>query len=346
MFRTLMASAALAATALVGTGLAGQTAAAQDMEQINFGIISTESSQNLKSSFGPFLEDMEKELGLPVKAFFAPDYAGVIEGMRFGKVDVAWFGNKSAMEAVDRAGGEIFAQTIKDDGSEGYYSLLIVNKDSELSSLEDLLAQCGSGLNFGNGDPNSTSGFLVPSYYVWAKNGVDPKECFGRVVNANHETNALAVANGQVDVATNNTESIYARLAKTNPEAASKIKEIWRSPLIPSDPMVWRKDLSAEMKEKLYYFFMTYGRFGDLEEVKRERQVLAEMSDGWGPFLASSNAQLIPIRQLELFRNKLRIENDETLSAEEKQQQVAEIEAQLTELGEWEAAVTPAAATN
>ena len=110
--------------------------------------------------------------------------------------------------------------------------------------------------------------------------------------------------------------------------------------------MVWRKDLSAEMKEKLYYFFMTYGRFGDLEEVKRERQVLAEMSDGWGPFLASSNAQLIPIRQLELFRNKLRIENDETLSAEEKQQQVAEIEAQLTELGEWEAAVTPAAATN
>lgn len=340
MFRTLLASAALAATVL-GSAAAG----AEEMKEINFGIISTESSQNLKASFDPFLKDMEKALGMPVKAFFAPDYAGVIEGMRFGKVDVAWFGNKSAMEAVDRAGGEIFAQTIKDDGSEGYYSLLIVNKDSPLKSLGDLLKACGQGLAFGNGDPNSTSGFLVPSYYVWAKNGVDPKECFKRVVNANHETNALAVANGQVDVATNNTESIYARLAKTNPEAAGKIREIWRSPLIPSDPMVWRKDLPAEAKSKIYYFFMTYGRFGDMAKVEHERKVLAEMSDGWGPFLASSDAQLIPIRQLQLFRNKLKIQNDETLSADEKQQKVAEIDEKLAELDKWAAVVAPATAT-
>lgn len=58
-------------------------------QEINFGIISTESSQNLRSDWQPLLDDMAKQTGLKVKAFFAPDYAGVIEGMRFNKVQVA-----------------------------------------------------------------------------------------------------------------------------------------------------------------------------------------------------------------------------------------------------------------
>ena len=82
---------------------------------------------------------MAKETGLKVNAFFAPDYAGIIEGMRFNKVQVAWFGNKSAMEAVDRANGEVFAQIVAQDGTPGYYSLLIAHKDSPLKSLDDVL---------------------------------------------------------------------------------------------------------------------------------------------------------------------------------------------------------------
>ncbi len=323
------------------TVLLGGTAHAQAPEQINFGIISTESAQALQESFGPFVEDMSAFMGVPVEPFFAPDYAGVIEGMRFDKVDVAWFGNKSAMEAVDRAGGEIFAQTIKDDGSEGYYSLLIAHVDSPIDSLDDVLATCADqSLDFGNGDPNSTSGFLVPSYYVFALNEVNPQDCFANVTTANHETNAMAVANQQVDVATNNTESLYARLAQTQPEAAAKIKEVWRSPLIPSDPMVWRANLPEETKQEILYFFMQYGRFGDAEKVARERQVLEELSDGWGPFLMSSNLQLIPIRELELFRNKVQIESDDTISDADKKAAIDEINAQLAELSELAALVT------
>jgi phosphonate transport system substrate-binding protein len=296
-------AASLALVAALGTS----AAQAEMPKELNFGIISTESSSALEASFGPFLEAMEKSLGVKVNPFFASDYAGVIEGMRFGKVDVAWFGNKSAIEAVDRAGGEVFAQTIKDDGSKGYYSLLIVNKDSKINSLEDVL-KCDKTLTFGNGDPNSTSGFAIPGYYVWALNNQTPENCFARVVNSNHEGNAMAVAAGKVDVATNNTESIYDRLGKTNPEAAANIKEIWRSPMIPSDPMVWRKDLDEEAKQKIYYFFMQYGRFGNEEKVARERAVLANTSDGWGPFLASSNAQLLDVRQIVAFKAKLKAE--------------------------------------
>ena len=326
---------------LLALGVAAP-ASAQELEELDFGIISTESAQALQENFQPFLDDLQGYMGVPVKAFFAPDYAGVIEAMRFDKVDLAWFGNKSAMEAVDRAGGEVFAQTIKDDGSEGYYSLLITHVDSPIKSLDDVLA-CDGSLTFGNGDPNSTSGFLVPSYYVFALNDVDPATCFKSVLNSNHETNALAVANKQVDIATNNTESLYARLAQTQPDAAAKIKEIWRSPLIPSDPMVWRANLPEEVKQDLLYFFMTYGRFNaDPKELQRQRDVLAQMSDGWGPFLMSSNLQLIPIRQLELFSSKTKLQNDTALAEDEKQQQIAEIDRQLDELAELEKIVAPA----
>jgi phosphonate transport system substrate-binding protein len=307
------------------------TASAEEIKQLNFGIISTESSAALSKSFEPMLKDLEKAVGVPVKAFFAQDYAGVIEGMRFKKVDLAWYGNKSAMEAVDRAGGEVFVQTTKKDGTKGYYSLLLVNKDrNDLNTLADVL-DCKKGLNFGNGDVNSTSGNLVPSYYVFALNKVNPADCYKNVAVSNHEGNALAVAMGQVDFATNNTESMD-RLAESRPQDFAKIKEIWRSPLIPSDPLVWRKDLPADMKAKIHSFFLGYGRLGTPEEVTRAREILKTTSDGWGPFVASSDAQLYPIRQLELFKSKLKIENDEKISADDKKAKVAEIDGKLAEL--------------
>ena len=136
----------LAALALAGT------ASAQELKQLNFGIISTESSSALSKSFEPILKDLEKAVGIPVKAYFAQDYAGVIEGMRFKKVDLAWYGNKSAMEAVDRANGEVFVQTTKPDGTKGYYSLLLTNKSrTDINELKDAI-DCSKGLNFGNGD--------------------------------------------------------------------------------------------------------------------------------------------------------------------------------------------------
>jgi phosphonate transport system substrate-binding protein len=295
--------------------------------EINFGVISTESQANLKTIWEPFLADMAAGTGLKVNAFFASDYAGVIEGMRFGKVQVAWFGNKSAMEAVDRADGQIFAQSVAANGDPGYWSLLLTQADSPLTSLDDVL-KCDQSLNFGLGDPNSTSGFLVPMTFIFAKNGVDPKKCFKTVTNANHETNALAVANNQVNVATNNTENLD-RLEKTNPDAAKKIKVIWKSPLIPSDPIVWHKDLDKATKDKLLYFFMTYGRQGTPEEVEKARGILSALQ--WSPFRPSSNAQLYPIRVMELTKKIFQTQADEKMSADEKAAKIKELEAQKAE---------------
>ena len=91
-------------------------------QEINFGIISTDRSAAIKSLWEPFIEDMSKQTGLKVNAFFATDYTGIIEAQRFNKIQVAWYGNKSAIEAVDRANGEVFAQFIDLHGTPGYYS--------------------------------------------------------------------------------------------------------------------------------------------------------------------------------------------------------------------------------
>lgn len=319
-------AAALMSTAAIADGFKPLE---KDPEVINFGIISTESTTNLKKSWTPFLEDMSAEIGMEVKPFFASDYAGIIEGMRFGKVHVAWFGNKSAMEAVDRAGAEIFVQEIKADGTQGYYSHVLAHVDNDkLNSLDDLL-KCDGTLNFGIGDPNSTSGFLVPSYYVFAQNNVDAKKCFKTIRNANHETNLMAVANKQVHAAANNSEQV-ARSTANAPKAAAKVKVIWTSPLIPADPITYRKDLSKQLKAKVKAFFLGYGRLGEKAEAQQKR--LFELGTGGGGYTDSNNAQLYPIRQLALFKDKLKIEGNKNMSEADKKAQVAAIEAKLAEL--------------
>jgi phosphonate transport system substrate-binding protein len=306
----------------LAAGMAFAGHAAAQTKELNFGFISTESSSNLKTAWQPLLEDMAKATGIKVNAFFAPDYAGVIEGMRFNKVQVAWMGNKSGMEAVDRASGEVFAKIVGKDGTEGYYSLLVVHKDSPLKSLDDVLKQ-RAALTLGFGDPNSTSGTAVPGLYAFAQNKVDPVKDFKRTVRANHETNLLAVVNKQVDVATNNTEAVH-RLVQTRPEDAKQVREIWRSPLIASDPIVWRKDMDEATKTKVRDFMLSYGK------TDREQAILQNI--GYSAFRASSNAQLVPVRQIELARERTKIETDTAMAADERSRKLADIDARLAEL--------------
>lgn len=317
----------LAAIAALSVAL-GAAQAEEDLKTINFGIIATESADNLKISWGPFIEAFAKGTGYKIEPFFAPDYGGVIEAMRGDKVDVAWFGNKSAMEAVNRAGGEIFTQTVDVEGNPGYWSLIIVHQDSPYNSIDDIIRD-GKKLAFGNGDPNSTSGFLIPSFYIWARRGIDPAASFKSVTNANHESNLLAVANKKVDFATNNTESLR-RMQQKNPEVAAQIKPIWKSPLIPNDPFVWRKNLPKETKQKLKAWFLSFGRLGP--NAAAEREILKKTSSGLAPFVDSSNHQLLPIRQLALVKDKIKIQKSGDYSEAEKKAKIEAIDAELEEL--------------
>jgi phosphonate transport system substrate-binding protein len=298
--------------------------------QINLGILATESQENLMKRWGPIIDLMKEKTGYVVKPYFASDYAGVIEGMRFNKVDVVLYGNKSAMEAVKRAGAEIFAQVIEPGGGLGYYSVLHTLKtNTKINSLADVL-KCDKTISFGIGDPNSTSGFLVPTTFIFAKHGVDPQKCFKTVRNASHETNLLSVANGQVDVATANNKAMHIRLKRNHPKAYAKLKEIWRSPLIPSDPLAYRENLPEDVKAQIFHFFVGLGRYGTPEQVRKERAILKYAT--FAGFKPSSNAQLFPIREMALNKDIMNIKADSKLSDAEKQQKTSALARQIKEI--------------
>jgi phosphonate transport system substrate-binding protein len=319
MFRQLSLGLALAAFSALSS--------AQDaVKSLNFGIISTESSQNLKQDWQPVLDELSKKLGVKVNAFFASDYAGVIEGMRFNKIQFAWLGNKSAIEAVDRSSGEVFAQSVNLDGSLGYYSMLSVHRNSPYKTLDEVLKNAKT-LNFGIGDPNSTSGFLVPSYYVFAQRNVNPKTAFKTVRAANHETNILAVANKQVDAAVHSSD-VLDRVEARQPEIARNLRQVWKSPLIAADPLVWRKDLPQDLKTRIKGFFVGYGKSGP--NIDNEKAVLKKLT--LSGFQESSNAQLKPVRQLELFKEKIKLEADADMKADDKKAKLDDITRKLNEI--------------
>lgn len=324
--RSFIKTASVFAGSLAATKLLSNSASAQAIDELNFGIISTESQANQKPIWEPFVAAMSEELGIPVKAFYATQYAGVIEAMRFGQVDIAWFGGKSYIEAAEIANAEVFAQTVADDGSKGYYSHLIMNKDHpDLAQAKSMggdkyVLENASNLQFAFNDPNSTSGYLVPSYYVFAQNGVNPQEAFERLIFAgNHEATALAIANNQVDVATNNNESL-SRLEKTNSSARENIEVIWTSTLIPSDPIAWRKDLPEDIKTQLKDFFHNY----------TDETVLAPLE--WSGFDPATDDMWNPIRELDIGEQILTIQANDNLSQEEKDQQITELNQQLEAL--------------
>ena len=293
--------------------------------ELNFGVISTEASVNQKKNWEPFLDAMSKATGIKINGFYASDYAGVIEAMRFNKVHLAWYGNKSGMEASNRSNAEVFAQVVSRDGNTGYYSHIIVHKDSPYTRLEDIL-KCDKTIDFGIGDPNSTSGFLVPTSYIFAAKNIDPKTCFKTVRNASHQANAMAVAHKQVAAATNNSEDLQ-RVATTAPDARKEIRIIWTSPIIPLDPIMWRKDLDPAVKTKVYTFLMSYGRVGTPEEIKAAREILANLI--WSPFHPSNDNQLLPIRILEANKAIMKIKADDKLSDAEKTAEIAPLQAEI-----------------
>ena len=145
--RSLMQRAGLLALAITGSIVFAACSSSNDttetasnnqkpleVSEIKFGIISTESQANQKPLWEPFIKDMEKQIGVPVKPFYVTQYAGVIEAMKAGDVQIAWYGGKSYVEAARRSNAEVFAQTVNDDGSKGYVSHLITHKDSKVAT--------------------------------------------------------------------------------------------------------------------------------------------------------------------------------------------------------------------
>ncbi|RYX97148.1 MAG: phosphonate ABC transporter substrate-binding protein [Comamonadaceae bacterium] len=224
--------------------LAAMPAFAQDTLRI--GLIPAEDSQAMIESSRKVLDQLQEQIGMPVKPFVATDYNGVIEALRSKKLDVAYLGPFSYVLANQVAGVEAFAVAVtKKTGQSAYKSVIISRKGNGINSPADL-----KGKNFAFVDPTSASGHLFPKAGL-LQAGYDTDTLFGRVIfSGSHDASILAVANNKVDAAAVADRILASAIAKGQVKQ-DDLQIVWSSSPIPESPMVWRKDLDPALKEKI-----------------------------------------------------------------------------------------------
>ena len=227
--------------------LAGPALAADPTwpKEITFSLLSTEAANEVVRRWEPVLKQLEQDLGVKVKHVSATDYRGSIEALKFKKAEIGHLGPKSYVEASNNnyANVEPIVQVQQANGSLGYRSCLIVHSDSDIFSPEDI-----GGKTFAFNDPNSTSGYLVPSAFFLMEMGIDPKTYFSKLTfSGSHEASIIAVANKKVDVASTNLPDLQ-QLVREGKVPRTALRVIWVSKLIPLDPVVVRKDLPASLR--------------------------------------------------------------------------------------------------
>ncbi len=292
--RGILLGAGLAALmALGGCGGGDKPTAAAKPKELVFSILSAENQSSMAPLWQPLLDDMSAQIGVKVKPYFATNYTSLIEAMRFNQVQVGWFSALPALEAVNRADAEVLGRVVDAGGDATYKSVIIVRKGSGIT-LDKLLA-CGSKYSFGMGDAKSTSGTLAPMAYLFTPKGIEPAKCFKTVRSASHQANSFSVANGVLDVATNNSVGVIF-FTREKPELAAKLETIWSSPPLPESSIVARKDVDPAIKEKMRQFFLTYGT-GTGPAADKQRAILKSLA--YGGFRPADNSYLDPIREME-----------------------------------------------
>lgn len=249
-------AAVLATTALTAP------VAAEEIKEFRIGILGGENAQDRLNNNECLREYTEKELGVETKLFAPADYNGVIQGLLGGTIDMAWLGASGYAKTYlsDPEAVEPVLVKVNTDGGYGYYSVGFARKDSGITSLEDM-----KGKAFGFGDPNSTSGYLIPSIEIPNKinASMESGDYFGEVkFTGGHEQTIVAVANGDVDGGVTWADGLgewedgyqsgaLRRAVDAGLVDMNDMVEIWKSAPIPEGPVVLRKALPADVKEKM-----------------------------------------------------------------------------------------------
>jgi phosphonate transport system substrate-binding protein len=192
----------LALAALIGLGMAAPLSAhAQDwkaqIKEFRIGLLGGENTQDRLAQYDGFQKLLQAKLGVPVKLFPAADYAGVMQGIAAGQLEAAEFGASGfAGTWLDCKCVEPIIVPQEKDGSTYYYSVMVTRKDSGITSIDQMK---GHSLAFA--DPNSTSGYLIPSatMKVMGINLADGKYFSRTGFAGGHEQGVVAMLNKQYD---------------------------------------------------------------------------------------------------------------------------------------------------
>jgi len=210
--------------------------------------IPDEDPTMLLRKYEPLVNYLEAKLGMKVKFTPVLDYAATVEGMAAKKLDLVWYGGFTAVQAMHRAGAIPIVQRARDTK---FHSKFIANVKSGITGLEGL-----KGHTFSFGSVSSTSGHLMPRYYLLSK-GIDPEKSFKRMsFSGAHDATAKWVESGKVDAGALN-EAVWARLVREGKVDTGKVKVIWTTPAFYDYNWTVGKHIDAALREKIRNAFLS-----------------------------------------------------------------------------------------
>jgi phosphonate transport system substrate-binding protein len=292
-FSGVLRAAALALLMGFPLWASAQAAPAPD-GPIRFGILPLGGAFESRSDWDPLLAELSRAINRPVSVLSVNSYEALEHAIQRDEVDMAFLSGKMALDAVTQRRMKVVAQVVRHDGLPGYRALLLSRKAPPFNSLKNMLDQ-PERWRLARGEKQSVSGFIVPQLQLFLPNHIAMETRFRSEIVGTHQANALAVANSEADVATNNTAD-FERFKLRFPAETERLQVLWESDLIPHAQIVVRREYTPELRKRVQAFLTGYGRAkgprGDAERV-----VLKSLHDLAG-FVAADNSSLQPAAKL------------------------------------------------
>lgn len=253
----------LAPAALAALALALPAAAADRPAVLRVSAIPTEAPNELIRKFAPLGAYLEKRLGMPVKFTPVTDYPATVEGLAAGHLDLVWYGGFTFVQARKRTGTAIPLVQREEDAR--FHSRFITRAGSGIARLQDL-----KGKTFAFGSPSSTSGHLMPRYFL-LQAGIDPAKDFAKVAfSGAHDATALWVASGKVDAGALD-ESVWQDLIERKKIDPTKVVSFYTTPEFFDYNWTVRGDLDPKLREAIQAAFLA------LDPAKPEDKVILDL---------------------------------------------------------------------
>ena len=219
-----------------------------DPQTLKVALLPDENASTIIKNNQPLKDYLEKTLGKKIELIVTTDYSSMIEAMRHGRLDLAYFGPLSYVLARQKSEIEPFV-ALKTKGSTTYQSVVIANSASGVNAIGDI-----KGKNMAYGDKASTSSHLIPKS-VLAENGLDVGRDYKEHFVGSHDAVAIAVQNGHAQ-AGGLSRPIFESLVERKVIDSAKVKVLGYSKPFPQYPWTLRSNLKPELKAKIRAAFL------------------------------------------------------------------------------------------
>jgi len=226
----------------------GGLAQGQPQSVLRVSAIPDEAPTELQRKFAPLGKYLEKQTGMKVEFVPVTDYAAVVEALATGRLDMAWLGGFTFVQTKHRTNGT--AIPIVQRQEDAAFISRFITAQPDIKSLKDL-----KGKTFAFGSPSSTSGHLMPRYFL-LQEGIDPEKDFKRVAfSGAHDATAAFVESGRVDAGVLNA-SVWDKLVEEKKVDTSKVRVFATTPPYFDYNWTVRGDLDPALIKKLTNAFL------------------------------------------------------------------------------------------